>query len=77
MKMVKPTHDRYSLSYLDNCTYVKYAEVYSGSKRWCVCGMYAFLTGTRLYGVTKEELNGTLVQYDKRRLAIVVIGDTS
>ena len=77
MRMVKPPHNRYILSCLDNCTYVKYAEVYSGCKRWGVRGIYAFLTGTGLYGVAKEAVKGTVVQYGKRRLATVVIGGAS
>ena len=77
MKMVKPPHNRYILSCLDNCTYAKYAEVYSGCKRWGVRGIYAFLTGTGLYGVAKEAVKGTVVQYGKRRLATVVIGGAS
>lgn len=77
MKMVKPPHNRYILSCLDNCTYGKYAEVYSGCKRWGVRGIYVFLTGTGLYGVAKEALKGTVVQYGKRRLATVVIGGAS
>ena len=56
---------------------MKYAEVYSGCKRWGVRGIYAFLTGTGLYGVVKEAVKGTVVQYGKRRLATVVIGGAS
>ena len=77
MQVVKPPHNRYLLSCLDNCTYVKYAEVYSGCKRWAVRGIYAFLGGTGLYGIAKEALKGTVVQYGKRRIATVVIGGAS
>ena len=77
MQVVKPPHKRYILYCLDHTTYVKYAEVYSGCKRWGVRGIYAFLTGTGLYGVVKEALKGTIVQYGKRRLATVVIAGAS
>ena len=62
---------------MDHSTYVKYADTYSSCKRWGVRGIYAFLTGTGLYGVAKEALKGTVVQYGKRRLAIAVIATAS
>jgi hypothetical protein len=74
MQITKPPHNRYALSCLDNATYVKYANVYSGCKRWRVRGIYAFLGGTRLWGVVKEVAQGSVVQYGKRRLATIVIG---
>ena len=55
-------------------TYVKYATVYSGCKRWGVRGIYTFLGGTGLWGVARDFTQGTVVQYGKRRLATVVIG---
>ena len=77
MEITKPMHHRYALSCLDNATYVKYANVYSGCKRWGVRGIYTFLGGTRLWGVAKDVAQGTVVQYGKRRLATVVIGGAS
>ena len=74
MQVVKPPHNRYILSCMDECTYIKYADAYSCCKRWGVRGIYAFLTGTELYGVAKEALQGTIVQYGKRRIATVVVG---
>ena len=74
MQVVKPPHNRYILSCLDEETYTKYADVYSGCKRWGVRGIYAFLVGTGLFGVIKEMTKGTIVQYGKRRIATVVIG---
>lgn len=74
MQITKPLHNRYALSCLDNETYVKYANVYSGCKRWGVRGIYTFLGGRGLIGVAKEVAQGTVVQYGKRRLATVVIG---
>lgn len=77
MQVSKPPHNRYILSCLDNCTYLRYAEVYSGCKRWGVRGIYAFLGGTGLFGIAQEALKGTIVQYGKRRIATVVIGGAS
>ena len=77
MEISKPPHNRYALHCLDNTTYVKYANVYSGCKRWGVRGIYTFLGGTSLWGVAKEAAQGTVVQYGKRRLATVVIGGAS
>ena len=74
MQVVKPPHNRYILSCLDEDTYTKYADVYSGCKRWGVRGIYTFLGGTSLFGVVKEVAKGTIVQYGKRRIATVVIG---
>ncbi len=74
MRVTKPPHNRYILSCLDEDKYTKYADVYSGCKRWGVRGIYAFLGGTGLFGVAKEVAQGTVVQYGKRRLATVVIG---
>ena len=74
MQITKPPHKRYTLYCLDNETYVKYATVYSGCKRWGVRGIYTFLGGTGLCGVAKEVAQGTVVRYDKRRLAGIVIG---
>lgn len=74
MQITKPPHNRYALNCLDNATYVKYANVYSGCKRWGVRGIYTFLGGTGLWGVAKEVAQGSVVQYGKRRLATVVIG---
>lgn len=34
--ITKPMHDKYILKGLDNSTYVKYANVYAGCKRWGV-----------------------------------------
>ena len=70
MQITKPPHNLYALACLDNTTYVKYADVYSGCKRWGVRGIYVFLGGTGLWGIAK----GCLVQYGKRRLATIVIG---
>lgn len=77
MQVTKPPHNRYILNCVDNNTYVRYAEVYSGCKRWGVRGIYVFLTGTGLLGIAKEVLKGTIVQYGKRRIAIFVIGGAS
>ena len=77
MQISKPPHNRYVLSCLNNETYVKYSSVYSDCKRWGVRGIYVFLGGTGLWGVAKEALQGTVVQYGKRRLATVVIGGAS
>lgn len=74
MKITKPPHTKYTLSCLDNETYVNYAHAYSGCKRWGVRGIYAFLGGTGLWGVAKDFAKGTVVQYGKRRLATFVIG---
>ncbi len=74
MQVVKPPHNRYILSCLDDDTYTKYTDVYSGCKRWGVRGIYTFLGGTGLFGVVKEVSKGKIVQYGKRRLATVVIG---
>lgn len=77
MQITKPLHTRYALQSLDNSTYVKYASTYAYCKRWGVRGVYTFLGGTGLWGVAKEALQGTVVQYGKRRLAGAVIGVTS
>jgi hypothetical protein len=74
MQITKPPHNRYALNCLDNATYVKYANLYSGCKRWGVRGIYTFLGGTGLWGVAKEVAQGRVVQYGKRRLATLVIG---
>ena len=74
MQITKPIHKRYALNCLDNQTYVKYANAYSGCKRWGVRGIYTFLVGTGVWGVAKEVAHGTVVQYGKRRLATIVIG---
>jgi hypothetical protein len=77
MQLAKPFHNRYLLNGVDNCTYIRYVEVYSGCKRWGVRGIYVFLMGIGLFGVVKEVLKGTLVQYGKRRLAVAVISCAS
>ena len=74
MIIVKPGHNKYILSFLDEDAYVRYATAYSASKRWGVRGIYAFLGGTGLLGVVREVARGTVVQYGKRRLAAAVIG---
>jgi hypothetical protein len=74
MKITKPPHNRYALHCLDECTYTKYANVYSGCKRWGVRGIYTFLGGTGLWGIVREAAKRTVVQYGKRRMAAVVIG---
>ena len=77
MQITKPPHNRYALSCLDNTTYVKYANAYSGCKRWGVRGIYTFLGGTGLWGIAKEVAKGSVVQYGKRRLATIVIVGTT
>lgn len=73
MHITKPPHKKYVLYCLDDQIYNKYANVYSGCKRWGVRGIYTFLGGTGLWGVVKEISQGTVVQYGKRRLATIVI----
>ena len=77
MQVLKPPHNRYILSCLDNSTYTKYTDAYSNCKRWGVRGIYVFLSGTSLYGVVKEVTKDTIVQYGKRRLATVVVAGAS
>lgn len=77
MQIVKPPHNRYALFCLDEDSYIRYANVYSGCKRWGVRGIYAFLGGTGLLGVVKELAQGTVVQYGKRRIATAVIGSAA
>lgn len=77
MQISKPFHNRYILNCVDNCTYGRYAEVYSGCKRWGVRAIYAFLSVTGLVGRGKGVVKGNIVQYGKRRIAIVVIGSAS
>jgi hypothetical protein len=77
MQITKPPHNQYALSCLNNTTYVKYANVYSGCKRCGVRGIYTFLGGTGLWGIAKEVAQGSVVQYGKRRLATIVIGGAS
>lgn len=74
MLLVKPNHNRYALHGLPNSTYVKYAQAYSSCKCYGVRGIYAFLSGSGLWGVAKEVAQGNLVQYGKRRLATIVVG---
>lgn len=74
MKITKPPHNRYVLNCLDHETYVKYANVYSGCKRWGIRGIYNFLAETGLWEITKEIAQGSIVQYEKRRLTTVLIG---
>ncbi len=74
MQVVKPPHNCYILSGLDECTYVQYAKTYSCCKRWGVRGIYVFLTGTGLYFIVRDTLQGTVVQYGKRRIATYVVG---
>ena len=74
MQSVKPLHNRYLLSFLDEQRYIKYATVYSASKRWGVRGIYTFLCGTGLWDIVKEVATGTVAQYGKRRIVTVVIG---
>ena len=68
MQICKPLHNRYALVFMSNETYVKYATVYSGCKRWGVRGVYSFLGGTELVGVAKD----SVVQYSKRHFATAV-----
>ena len=77
MQISKPPHTKYALYCLDDEIYIKYANVYSGCKRWGVRGIYTFLGGTGLWGVVKEISQGTVVQYGKRRLATIVISGAS
>lgn len=77
MQIVKPPHNRYVLSCLNNTTYAEYATVYSVCKRWGVRGIYTFLGGTNLWGVTKEVVQGGVAQYGKRRISTIVIGCSS
>ena len=73
MHITKPPHKKYVLYCVDDEIYSKYANVYSGCKRWGVRGIYTFLGGTSLWGVVKEISQGTVVQYGKRCLATIVI----
>ena len=61
MKLIKPTHNKYVLTCLDNETYVKYATFYSGCKRCGVRRIYTFLGGTELWSLVKEVAKGNIV----------------
>ena len=65
--------------FVDSDNYAKYTDCYSVSKCWGVRGIYAFVNGAGLglCGVVKELVQGTVVQYNKRRLATGVITGTS
>lgn len=73
MLITKPKNNRYVLHNVDNATYVKSAIGYSNAKKYGLRGIYSYLTGIGLWGVAKEALKGTFIQYGKRRLAIVVV----
>jgi len=73
MLITKPTHNRYAFYSLCNCAYVETARTYSMCKSYGFRGVVAFATGTGTFGVVKEILKGTVVQYGKRRMAIVVL----
>lgn len=73
MKVTKPPHKRYLLSFLDNAIYCKYATVYGHAKCYGVRGIYVFLTGTGLYSIVKDLAKGHVVQYGKRRLSAILI----
>jgi hypothetical protein len=74
MHIVKPNHKRYAFSHLDETSYCRLANQYSCVKRGGVRAVYVWLTGAGIWGVAKEALKGTVVQYGKRKLAAVCIG---
>jgi len=69
----RPAHKKYAFAPLSNATYYDYANRYSACKRYGFRGVVAFTTGTGVYGIVKEVVKGTLIQYGKRRLAVLVI----
>lgn len=75
MLITKPKHGRaYAFNKLDNARYVEFAERYSYCKRWGFRGVAAFATGTGVYGVVTQVVKGQVIQYGKRRLAVLCIG---
>ena len=74
MQLIKPSHRRYALHNVTNELYISYATSYSCAKRYGMRGIYAWSTGTGLWGVAREAAKGTVLQYGKRKLAIVVLG---
>lgn len=74
MQFVKPNHNKFILRNFDDDQYSRYARHYSRCKRYGMRGIYCFVITTGLIEVVKEALKGTVVQYGKRRLAVVVVG---
>ena len=73
MLIAKPNHKKFVFCKLDNSTYIKTAKAYSKCKRYGFRGIVAFCTGTGTFSVLKEITKGIVVQYGKRRFAILVI----
>jgi hypothetical protein len=74
MLITKPPHNKYVFFSTSESSYLKHVKVYALLKCWGIKGLYCYLTGTGMVTVAKEVLKGTVVQYGKRRLALVVVG---
>lgn len=74
MQLAKPSHNRYVLQNVSESVYTKYAASYSAAKRYGIRGIYAWTTGIGLFGVAREVAKGTVIQYSKQKLALVVTG---
>lgn len=60
MKVCKSPHNKSVILCLDNLTYTKHADVYSGCKRWGARVIYTFLGRTELIRLVKEIAQGTV-----------------
>jgi hypothetical protein len=74
MQITKPTHKRYVLYNTSDEVYCTYATSYSSAKRYGMRGIYAWSIGMGLWGVAREAAKGSVIQYGKRKLAIVGVG---
>ena len=73
MKFNKPGHSRYVFRYLSNDAYSQYASAYSQCKKHGIRGIYAFVTGTGVANLVVDICKGKIVQYGKRRLAVLIL----
>ena len=73
MLIVKPTHNKYALSYLNQTDYSDIANKYSTAKRYGLRGVMMFASGAGVLGIVKDVAKGTVINYGKRKFAAVAI----
>lgn len=73
MISLRPTHKRYVFHALNDATYHTYMNAYSKSKRLGIRGVYAWASGVGVYGVFKDAVKGTVVQYGKEKFAVFAL----
>lgn len=69
----KPLHSRYAFRNLTPKNYTAFAQQYSKAKKGGIGCVYVWASGAGVFGIIKDVSKGLIVDYGKRKLAMVCL----